>query len=123
MGRFAIEVRAFGAVEGEGSAMVASELVFTLALQAVRIWRLTSGELTYVLHLRLYFVKPEAILQNVNEGVRFDILCEGKGIGFADPAARELDGGIAEASSLLDGCCIGRARTHRPPGDTSRQGN
>lgn len=55
---------------------------------------------TYVGGLGLQLVEPQAVLQQVDEGVRLDVARKRQSLGVSDPAAREMQGSIAIAGFL-----------------------
>jgi hypothetical protein len=77
------------------------KLYFVLVCHSQRL------DIAKQLHARPYFgrlgaqfVEFNAVLQDADEGVRRDVLGEGKGIRIAQPAPRQLQRCIAEAGLL-----------------------
>jgi hypothetical protein len=55
---------------------------------------------THVCCLGLQVVEGHAVLQHADERVRVDVARKGQRLGVADPASRQLQGGIAKARLL-----------------------
>jgi hypothetical protein len=55
---------------------------------------------TYIASLGLELVEAQAVLDKPDESVLLNVVGKGKRVGVADPASRELQGGIAEAGFL-----------------------
>jgi len=55
---------------------------------------------TYIASLGLQLVEAQPVLDEPDEGVLLDVLRKGQRVGVADPASRELQGGITESGLL-----------------------
>ena len=79
--------------------MVAAKVVALLNL-IPSAWSQAVGKCAYVGSLGLQLVEPEPVLQQIHERVRLDVAGKGERLGVADPAAREVQSGIAVAGLL-----------------------
>ena len=84
-----------------GAAMVAAKVVALGELDgSAWLQRARGVYSTYVGGLGLQLVEPQAILQQIDQGVRLDVARKGQCLGVSDPAPREMQGGIAVAGFL-----------------------